>query len=71
MLLWLVIVVCPYRGLHSTLDVVDFRGTAVMLLWLPMGLQGGCSGSQWGCSVAALDPSGAAAGLLWIPVGLQ
>ena len=71
MLLWLVIVVGEYRGRHSTLDVLDLSGAAVMLFWVSVWLQWRYSGPQWGCSGAALVLSGAAVRLLWSPVGLQ
>ena len=71
MLLLLIKVVCEYRGRHGTLDVLDLNGAAVMLLWVSVWLQWCCSGPQWGCSEAALDPSGAAVGVLWTPVGLH
>ena len=60
MLVCLVKVVGESRGRHSTLDVLELSGAAVMLLWVSVWLQWRCSGPQWGCSEAALGLSGAA-----------
>ena len=71
MLVWSVKVVGKYRGRHSTLDVLDLSGAAVILLWVQVWLQWRCSGRQWDCSEAALDPSGAAVESIWTAVWLQ